>query len=164
MATRTYETPLQTPEEDNETSTFVSILAGIGSGLFKIPEGLFSLGASLIDLGADTNKAAEVEKFFAKINPFDEMAEATTAGKITELIINIGIPGGIAFKVGNQLARTALLAKKGQRYLGLEGQAGVNINNEFCNFTGSCCFCHFIERIYFCKEFFYFSCFVSIST
>ena len=114
--------------EDNETSTFVSILAGIGSGLFKIPEGLFSLGASLIDLGADTNKAAEVEKFFAKINPFDEMAEATTAGKITELIINIGIPGGIAFKVGNQLARTALLAKKGQRYLGLEGQAGVNIN------------------------------------
>ena len=33
-----------------------------------------------------------------------------------------------AFKVGNQLAKTALLAKKGQRYLGLEGQAGVNIN------------------------------------
>ena len=35
MATRTYEAPLQTPEEDNETGTFVSILAGIGSGLFK---------------------------------------------------------------------------------------------------------------------------------
>jgi hypothetical protein len=122
--------------EDNETSTLVSILAGIGSGLFKIPEGLFSLGASLIDLGADTNKAAEVEKFFAKINPFDEMAEATTAGKITELIINIGIPGGIAFKVGNQLARTALLAKKGQRYLGLEGQAGVNINKGIRNKLG----------------------------
>ena len=113
----------QTELEDKDPSTFVSILAGIGSGLFKIPEGLFSLGASLVDLGADTNKAAEVEEFFAKINPFDEMAEATTAGKITELIINIGIPGGIAFKMGNQLAKTALLAKKGQRYLGLEGQA-----------------------------------------
>ena len=118
----------QTELEDKDPSTFVSILAGIGSGLFKIPEGLFSLGASLVDLGADTNKAAEVEEFFAKINPFDEMAEATTAGKITELIINIGIPGGIAFKMGNQLAKTALLAKKGQRYLGLEGQAGININ------------------------------------
>ena len=34
-----------------------------------------------MDLGADTNKAAEVEKWFADINPFDEMAEATTAGK-----------------------------------------------------------------------------------
>ena len=116
------------PQEDNETSTLVSILAGIGSGLFKIPEGLFSLGASLVDLGSDTNKAAEGEEFFAKINPFDEMAEATTAGKITELIINIGIPGGVAFKGGNQLAKTALLAKKGQRYLGLEGQAAKNIN------------------------------------
>ena len=122
------ETPADIIPEDNETSTLVSILAGIGSGLFKIPEGLFSLGASLVDLGADTNKAAEVEEFFAKINPFDEMAEATTAGKITELIVNIGIPGGIAFKAGNQLAKTALLAKKGQRYLGLEGQAGININ------------------------------------
>ena len=95
------ETTTETIPEDNETSTLVSILAGIGSGLFKIPEGLFSLGASLIDLGADTNKAADVEEFFAKINPFDEMAEATTAGKITELIINIGIPGGVAFKMGN---------------------------------------------------------------
>ena len=114
--------------QNNETNTLVSILAGIGSGLFKIPEGLFSLGASLVDLGADTNKAAEVEEFFAKINPFDEMAEATTAGKITELITNLAIPGGIAFKAGNQLAKTALLAKKGQRYLNLEGQAATNIN------------------------------------
>ena len=27
------------PQEDNETNTLVSILSGIGSGLFKIPEG-----------------------------------------------------------------------------------------------------------------------------
>ena len=26
------------------------------------------------------------------------MAEATAAGKITELIVNIGVPGGFAFK------------------------------------------------------------------
>ena len=63
-------------DNDNDPNTFLSIMAGIGSGIFKIPEGLFSLGATLIDLGADTNKAAEVEEFFAKINPFDEMAEA----------------------------------------------------------------------------------------
>ncbi len=111
--------------EDNEVGTFQSIMAGIGSGLFKIPEGLFSLGATLIDLGADTNKAAEVEEYFAKINPFDEMAEATTAGKITELVTNLAIPGGVAFK----LANTAVKASKGGNYLNITGNAGKNINN-----------------------------------
>jgi hypothetical protein len=85
-------------KEDKEVGTIRSILSGVASGLFKIPEGVVSLGANLIDLGANTNTAASVEKFFAKINPFDEAAEATAAGKITETIINIGIPGGIAFK------------------------------------------------------------------
>ena len=92
-------------DENSRPNAFVSALAGIGSGLFKIPEGFVSLGATLMDLGADTNKAAEVEEFFAKINPFDELAEATTAGKITELLVNIGIPGGIGFKVGKNLAQ-----------------------------------------------------------
>ena len=112
-------------DPENDVGTFQSIMAGIGSGLFKIPEGLFSLGATLIDLGADTNKAAEVEEFFAKINPFDEMADATTAGKITELITNIAIPGGAAFK----LANTAVKASKGGNYLNMAGTAGKNINN-----------------------------------
>ena len=111
--------------EDNEVGTFQSIMAGIGSGLFKIPEGLFSLGATLIDLGADSNQAAEVEEYFAKINPFDEMAEATTAGKITELITNLAIPGGAAFK----LANTAVKASKGGNYLSMSGNAGKNIKN-----------------------------------
>jgi len=108
-------------DENSRPNAFVSALAGIGSGLFKIPEGFVSLGATLIDLGADTNKAAEVEEFFAKINPFDEMAEATTAGKITELIVNIGVPGGVAFKVGSGLAKGALIAKRSKKYFDLGG-------------------------------------------
>ena len=63
-------TKLLDAEKDNDTSTIVSVLAGLGSGLFKIPEGFVSLGATLMDLGADTNKAAEVEKFFAKTLQF----------------------------------------------------------------------------------------------
>ena len=114
-------------EEENEISTIQSVLAGIGSGLFKIPEGFVSLGATLMDLGADTNKAAEVEEYFAKINPFDEMAEATTAGKITELITNLAIPGGIAFKAGSSLAKGALAAKKGGKYLNVTGNSGKNL-------------------------------------
>ena len=120
-------------EEDNEISTITSVLAGLGSGLFKIPEGLFSLGAALMDLGGDTNKVAGVEKFFATINPFDEAAEATTAGKITELITNLAIPGGIAFKAGSGLAKSAILAKKSGKYLDLSGQAGKNIGKGIQN-------------------------------
>ena len=115
----------ETDQEENQVGTFQSIMAGIGSGLFKIPEGIFSLGATLIDLGADTNKAAEVEEYFASINPLDEMAAATTAGKITELITNLAIPGGVAFKLGN----TAVKAAKGGKYLNMSGNAGKNINN-----------------------------------
>lgn len=115
-------------EDNNEISTAASILAGIGSGLFKIPEGLVSLGATLMDLGADTNKAAEVEEWFSNINPFDEAAEATTAGKITELITNLAVPGGVAFKAGSALAKGALTASKSGKYLSVTGQAGKNIS------------------------------------
>ena len=117
-------------DENSRPNAFVSALAGIGSGLFKIPEGFVSLGATLIDLGADTNKAAEVEEFFAKINPFDELAEATTAGKITELIINIGVPGGVAFKVGSGLAKGALVAKKSKKYLDLGGDMSKAVSKK----------------------------------
>ena len=94
-----------------------SILAGLGSGVFKIFEGAATLGATLLDLGVDKNRAEAVEAFFDDINPFDEAAEATAAGKITELIVNIGVPGGLAFKVGSGLTKATLQAKKAGKYL-----------------------------------------------
>ena len=69
------------------TSNTVAALSGIASGLIKIPEGFVSLGAELIDLGFDTKKAAEVEEFFDKINPFEEKAEEKAIGKLTESLI-----------------------------------------------------------------------------
>ena len=53
-----------------------SILAGVGSGVFKIFEGAATLGATLLDLGVDKDRAEAVEAFFDDINPFDEAAEA----------------------------------------------------------------------------------------
>ena len=49
-----------TPEaaENNRPNAFLSALAGIGSGLFKIPEGFVSLGATLLDLGVGTGIAS----------------------------------------------------------------------------------------------------------
>ena len=104
----------------NKVGTFESVLAGIGSGLIGIPKGLFSLGATLMDLGANTGKAAEVEQWFDDLTDWDEKAEATTAGKLTEILVNIGVPGGLAFRHGTKMANAAMQAKKSGKYLDLK--------------------------------------------
>src|SRR5210317_2245847 len=100
-------------EENNERSWYTAGLAGIASGLIKVPEGVFSLGAELIDLGFDTNTAADVERFFDKLNPFEEIAEQKGIGKLTEALTSIGIPGTAGFKLGSKLA-TKYFRKKRQ--------------------------------------------------
>ena len=109
-------------KDDDDVGIIRSTLSGIASGVFKIPEGAFSLGANLLDYGLGTNTAASVEKFFDTINPFDEAAEATAAGRIAELIVNIGVPGGIAFKAGKNLSKAAIAAKKNGNYFTLTGK------------------------------------------
>jgi len=96
---------LNAAEEENDPSIIGSIGAGIATGLIRIPEGAASLFASLYDLTNDTDTATEVEEWFdeniySKLGDIDEKAESTTAGKITAALINIGIPGGIAFRQG----------------------------------------------------------------
>ena len=104
--------PLLPQEEGNEVSWYTSGLSGIASGLIKVPEGVFSLGAELIDLGFDTNTAADVEMFFDKINPFEEMAEQKGVGKLTEALTSIGVPGAAGFKAGTKLANRYFRNKK----------------------------------------------------
>jgi len=115
-----YVASLNSAESDNETSWYKSFGAGLVSGLIKIPEGVVSLGAELVDLGADSDTAADVEQFFDKINPFEEIAEETTIGKLTEAIMQIAVPGGIGFKVASTAARKmtvkALKAKRSKAY------------------------------------------------
>jgi len=118
---------LNPAEEENKVSQIESILAGVGSGLIQIPKGIFSLGATLMDLGADTNKAAAVEQWFDDLTTWDEKAASTTAGKITELLVNIGVPGGIGFKIGTKLAQTALTSKKAGKYFQLVNKADNKI-------------------------------------
>jgi len=101
---------------NNRVGTLESVFSGVASGLIAIPKGFFSLGATLIDLGAGTNKAAEVEAFFDDLTTFDEKAEATAAGKLVETLVNIGVPGGIAFKQGQRLAKSAVRAVQGNTY------------------------------------------------
>ena len=102
--------------KNNKVGTIESVLSGVASGLIGIPKGFFSLGATLIDLGAGTRYAAEVESFFDDLTEFDEKAEATAAGKITEALVNIGIPAVRGIKLGAQLADDAMRASRNNKY------------------------------------------------
>jgi hypothetical protein len=106
-------------EQGSETSAIVAGVAGIASGLIKIPEGIVSLGAELIDLGLDTDTAADVEKFFDKLNPFEEVAKTRAIGKLTEAIAQVAVPGGYGFKLATKLADKAIKAKKVGNYANL---------------------------------------------
>ena len=103
-------------DKNNKVGTIESVLSGVASGLIGIPKGFFSLGATLIDLGAGTRYAAEVEKYFDDLTEFDEKAEATAAGKITEALVNIGIPAVRGMKIGAQLADDAMRASRNNKY------------------------------------------------
>ena len=106
-------------EPESRVGVFESMLSGVASGLIAIPKGFFSLGASLMDLGVNSGKAARVEQWFDDLTEFDEKAEATAAGKITELLVNIGLPGGLAFKGASNLAKASMLAGKNSKYMRL---------------------------------------------
>ena len=108
--------PLNDAEENNEASWYEAAGAGLVSGVLKVPEGVVSLAAELMDLGADTKTAIEVEKFFDKLNPFEEVAQQHAAGKITEALVSIGVPGAAGFKTATKLADKALKAKKAGQY------------------------------------------------
>ena len=108
--------PLNPTEQNNEVSWYKAGAAGVVSGILKVPEGIFSLASELIDLGADTNTAADVEQFFDKLNPFEEVAEERAIGKLTEALVQIGIPGTYGFKLGQRLASGAIKAKKAGKY------------------------------------------------
>jgi len=108
--------PLNDAEENNEASWYAAGAAGLVSGVLKVPEGIVSLAAELIDLGADSNTAVDVERFFDKLNPFEEIAEQHAVGKLTEALVSIGVPGAYGFKVATKLADKALKAKKAGTY------------------------------------------------
>jgi len=109
---------LSPPEENNKVGQIESAMAGIASGLIKVPEGIVSLGAELMDAtGMTTDAAARVEQAFDTINIFEEVAEQNAAGKITQALVQIGLPAGAGAKLATTLASKAVKAKKAGRYL-----------------------------------------------
>ena len=120
MVKLTYDTAQK--EIDNEPNWALSMAAAIPSGIIKTFEGAATFGAALLDLGVDKDRVEAVEAYFDKINPFDEAAASTGIGKITELIVNIGVPGGLAFKAASGLGKATILAKQAGKYAGGTGK------------------------------------------
>ena len=107
------------PEGVQKVSLLTSGVAGIASGLIKIPKGIASLAAELIDLGADTKLATDVEQFFDGINPFEEVANQRLSGRLTEALTQIGVPSVAGAKVATKIAEKALKAKRTGAYANL---------------------------------------------
>ena len=119
--------PLEGPEKQSDASWYTAIGAGIVSGLIKTVEGVVSLGAELVDLGADSNVAADVEKFFDKVNIFEDTADDRVVGKLTEALVQIGIPGAIGFKTATKLADKAIKAKKAGNYANFKSPSVMKV-------------------------------------
>jgi len=110
-------TSLRDEEINSERSAITSALAGVVSGVIKVPEGVISLGAELIDLGFDTDIAADVEQAFDKFNIFEDIADDTAIGRLAQTLVQVGVPGGIGFKLASQ----AVKAKKAGNYMNIKG-------------------------------------------
>jgi len=119
---------------DDDVGFFESALAGVATGLWNIPKGFVSLGAEVFDLIGDTDKAKEVEEWFDEVNPWDDEAEARTAGKVFQALAQIGpvaLGGGaLGIRAGRslakKLAKRAVAAKQGDKYFKL-AQIGEKI-------------------------------------
>ena len=103
-------------EANSEVGGATAFVAGLASGTIKTAEGVVSLGAELLDLGAGTDVARDVEQFFDKINPFEEIAEQRAVGRLTEALVQIGVPATAGAKLATKLASKAIRAKKAGQY------------------------------------------------
>jgi hypothetical protein len=128
-----YIDPFESIEENQKVGLLTSGVAGIASGIIKIPKGVFSLGAELLDLGFDTSTASSVEQFFDGINPFEEVANERLSGRLTEALVSIGVPAGAGAKVATKIAETALKAKRAGVYANLTSPNLVKAANEAKN-------------------------------
>jgi hypothetical protein len=125
-----YIDPFESIENNQKVGLITSGVAGIASGIIKIPKGVASLAAELIDFGFDTNSAVSIEQFFDGINPFEEIADQRLSGRLTEALVQIGVPSAAGAKIATKLAQNALKAKRAGVYADLTSSNLVKAASE----------------------------------
>ena len=116
-------------EKDSETNLAVSIAAGVGSGLVKIPIGLASVAAEIYDaargegLEPEASAVAAIERFIDDtvvgqvVQGLEDKARDTAAGRITEALVQIGFPAARGAKIAGGIATKTINAiQKGKRF------------------------------------------------
>jgi hypothetical protein len=127
-------------EPENETNLAVSIASGIGSGLIKIPVGLASVAAEVYDavnsegVKIDDGAVARLEKFIDDsvvgdvMQGLEDKARDTAAGRITEALVQVGVPAARGAKIAGQIATKTISAIQKGRRVGLTGKTAKNLS------------------------------------
>ena len=121
-------------EPETETNLAVSVASGIGSGLIKIPLGLVSVAAEVYDAvqgegqNIDDGAVARLEQFIDDsvvgdvLAGLEDKARDTAAGRITEALVQVGIPAARGAKIAGQITSKAITAIKGGNKVGLKNK------------------------------------------
>ena len=97
-----------TKEPEKKAGYIVSAGAGVLSGVQKAAEGIVTTGTILTDLGLGTDLTKKVEDWFDSqevFNKLEDVADDTWLGKTTEILTQLGVPGGVALKGANALLK-----------------------------------------------------------
>ena len=97
-------------------------VAGIMSGVIRVPAGVVSFGADLLDLGLGTEYAIEFEKLVNTVDPFDDIAQQKALGKITSSLTQLASLGKIGMDIvqgGVKAFGKAMKAKRAGKYANL---------------------------------------------
>ncbi len=100
-----------------KTGLIKSAGAGVISGLGKATEGITTLGTTLVDLGLNTQLTEKVEKAFDDndfLSGMEDLADDRWTGSVTEILTQLGVPGGIALKGANALVKAKNLGTLGR--------------------------------------------------
>jgi hypothetical protein len=126
-------------EPETETNLAVSVASGIGSGLIKIPVGLASVAAEVYDavngegVSIDDGAVARLEKFIDEsivgdvLEGLEDRARETAAGRITEALVQVGIPAARGAKIAGQIATKTINAIQKGRRVSLTGKTAKNL-------------------------------------
>ena len=110
-------------EKVNNPSQIEAGVAGIASGIIRIPAGIPQFAAEVIDLGLGTDLATDFEKIIDRIDPFDKVAEEKALGKITQTLtqlVGVGKIGSEVFSAIVDKAGKAIKAKRSGKYADLK--------------------------------------------
>ena len=108
---------IEEDKDEDRAGYLTSTAAGVISGAGKTVEGLTTLGTTLVDLGLGTELTEKVEKKFDEsdfFNKMEDLADDRWTGKMSEILIQLGVPGGVALKGANVLLKAKNLGTLGR--------------------------------------------------